>query len=78
MTKSRFELRTFGSDTMLNHLSPKLKLIRRGKFNHLINTLTPNMLWCPGVGRRNRKSMISRKRNLVHGRYHCSSLMFGT
>jgi hypothetical protein len=31
------------SDTMLNHhLSQKLKLIGRGKFNHLINTLT---LW---------------------------------
>jgi hypothetical protein len=41
MTESRFELRTFGSDTMLNHhLSQKLKLIGRGKFNHLINTLT--------------------------------------
>jgi hypothetical protein len=40
MTESRFELRTFGSDTMLNHhLSQKLKLIGRGKFNHLINTL---------------------------------------
>jgi hypothetical protein len=39
--ESRFELRTFGSDTMLNyHLSQKLKLIGRGKFNHLINTLT--------------------------------------
>jgi hypothetical protein len=41
MTESRFELRTFGSDTMLNHyLSQKLKLTGRGKFNHLINTLT--------------------------------------
>jgi hypothetical protein len=39
--KSRFELRTFGFDTMLNHhLSQKLKLIGRCKFNHLINTLT--------------------------------------
>jgi hypothetical protein len=43
MTESRFELKTFGSDTMLNyHLFQKLKLIRKGKFNHLINTLTSN------------------------------------
>jgi hypothetical protein len=35
MTESRFELRTFGSDTMLNHhLSQKFKLIGRGKFDH--------------------------------------------
>jgi len=40
MTESRFELKTFGSDTILNyHLSQKLKLIGIGKFNHLINTL---------------------------------------
>jgi hypothetical protein len=40
MIESRFELRTFGSDTMLNHhLSQKFKRIERGKFNHLINTL---------------------------------------
>jgi hypothetical protein len=33
----RFDPMTFGSDTMLNyHLSQKFKLIRRGKFNHLI------------------------------------------
>jgi hypothetical protein len=38
--ESSFELRTFGSDTKLNyHLSQKFKLIGRGKFNHLINTL---------------------------------------
>jgi hypothetical protein len=41
MTESRFELNTFDFDTMLNHhLSQKLKLIGRVKFNHLINTLT--------------------------------------
>jgi hypothetical protein len=41
MKKSKFELKIFGSDTMLNHhLSQKLKLIGRDKFNHLINTLT--------------------------------------
>jgi hypothetical protein len=40
MTKSKFELKTFSSDTMLNfHLSKKLKLIERNKFNHIINTL---------------------------------------
>jgi hypothetical protein len=39
--ESRFELKIFGSDTMLNHhLSQKLKLIGRGKFKHLINTVT--------------------------------------
>jgi hypothetical protein len=33
---------TFDFDTMLNHhLSKKLKLIGRVKFNHLTNTLTP-------------------------------------
>ena len=33
----RFELGTFGFDTMLNHhLSQKLKLMKIGKFNHLI------------------------------------------
>jgi hypothetical protein len=38
--ESRFEFRTFGFDTTLNHyLSQKLKLIGRSKFNHLINTL---------------------------------------
>jgi hypothetical protein len=31
---------TSGSDTKLNHLSQKLKLIGRGKFNHLFNNLT--------------------------------------
>jgi len=37
----RFELKTFGSDTMLNyHLSQKFKFIGRSKFNYLINTLT--------------------------------------
>jgi hypothetical protein len=41
MTESTFKLRTLGSDTMLNyHLSQKLKLIGRDKFNHYINTLT--------------------------------------
>jgi hypothetical protein len=41
MIESSFELRTFGSDIMLNHqLCQKLKLIEIGKFNHLINTLT--------------------------------------
>jgi hypothetical protein len=45
MTKSRFEFRTFVSNTMLNyHSSQKFKLIGRGKFNHLINTLTSNLL----------------------------------
>jgi hypothetical protein len=48
MTESRFELRTFGSDTMLNHhLSQKLKLIGRSKFNHLINTLTMSAFKAP-------------------------------
>jgi hypothetical protein len=38
---SRFDLKTFGSDTMLNYqLSQKLKLIGRCKFNHLIISLT--------------------------------------
>ena len=41
MTESKFNLMTFGSDTMINyHLSQKLKLIGRGKFNHLTITLT--------------------------------------
>jgi hypothetical protein len=41
MTELRFELMTFGFDTMLNHhLSQKLKQIGKSKFNHLINTLT--------------------------------------
>jgi hypothetical protein len=44
--ESRFELRTFGFDTMLDyHLSQKLKLIGRGKFNHLINTLTRGYIY---------------------------------
>jgi hypothetical protein len=51
MKKLWFELRTFASDTMLNYylylskkkkkkknLSHKLKLIARGKFNHLTDT----------------------------------------
>lgn len=43
--ESRFDLRTFDFDTMLNHhLSQKLKLIGIGKFNNLINTLTILML----------------------------------
>ena len=42
LTELKFDLRTFGFDTMLNHhLSKKLKLIERDKFNHLINTLIP-------------------------------------
>jgi hypothetical protein len=41
MMKSRFELMTFGFDTMLNHHLPqRFKLIRRDEFNHLINILT--------------------------------------
>jgi hypothetical protein len=41
LTKLKFDLRTFSSDTMLNHqLSQKLKLIRIGKFNHLTINLT--------------------------------------
>ena len=41
LTKLRFNPMTFGSDTMLNYqLSQKFKLIGRGKFNHLIITLT--------------------------------------
>jgi hypothetical protein len=45
MTDSRFELMTFGSDTMLDyHLFQKFKLIGRGKLNHLINTLTISAL----------------------------------
>jgi hypothetical protein len=36
-----FELKTLSSNTMLNHnLSTKPKLIGKGKFNHLTNTLT--------------------------------------
>jgi hypothetical protein len=35
-----FELKTSGSDTIVNYyLSKKLKVILRCKFNHLINTL---------------------------------------
>jgi hypothetical protein len=41
MIKSKFELKTFDFDTMLNHhLSQKLKLIGKSKFNHFINNLT--------------------------------------
>jgi hypothetical protein len=41
MTKSIFDPRIFGCDTILNYqLSQKLKLIRRSKFNYLIITLT--------------------------------------
>ena len=41
MTESRIDPMTFGSDTMINyHLSQKLKLIGRGKFNHLTIILT--------------------------------------
>jgi hypothetical protein len=41
LTESRFDPMTFDFDTMLNYqLSQKLKLIRRGKFNHLTITLT--------------------------------------
>jgi hypothetical protein len=41
LTESRFDPMTFGSDTILNYqLSQKLKLIGRGKFNHLTITLT--------------------------------------
>ena len=41
LTKLRFNLKTFDSDTMLNHyFSHKLKLIRRCKFNNLTITLT--------------------------------------
>jgi len=39
--ESRFELKIFGSDTVLNrHLFQKFKFIGRDKFNHLINTST--------------------------------------
>jgi hypothetical protein len=59
MTKSRFELKIFRSDTMLNHhLSQKLKLIGRGKFNHLINTLTYTLYIHSGVSRYISKSCI--------------------
>jgi hypothetical protein len=41
VTEPRFDLMTFDSDTMLiYHLSQKLKIIGRDKFNHLIITLT--------------------------------------
>jgi hypothetical protein len=37
----KFELKIFGSNIMLNyHLPQKFKLIKKYKFNHLINTLT--------------------------------------
>jgi hypothetical protein len=49
MIESRFEFKTFGFDTILNHNLPyKLKLIGRGKFNHLINTLT-NFTYPPEI-----------------------------
>jgi hypothetical protein len=39
--KSMFKLKTSDSNTILNHyLFIKFKLIKRGKFNHLTNTLT--------------------------------------
>jgi hypothetical protein len=45
MTKSRFKLRIFSSNIMLNHhLSYKFKLIEIGKFNDLIITLTLSQL----------------------------------
>jgi hypothetical protein len=41
MIELMFDLKTFGTNTMLNHqLSQKLKRIERDKFNYLINTLT--------------------------------------
>jgi hypothetical protein len=41
MAELIFELRTFDSNTMLNHyLSQKFKPIKIGKFNNLINILT--------------------------------------
>jgi hypothetical protein len=41
LTESKFDYRTFSSNTMLNYyFSRKLKLIEKGKFNHLIITLT--------------------------------------
>jgi hypothetical protein len=50
MIEIRFELRIFGSDIMFNHyLYKKLKFIKKGKFNHLINTLT---VWPPPTGRK--------------------------
>jgi hypothetical protein len=37
----RFKIRTFGSNSMLNHhSSQKFKLIRKDKLNRLINILT--------------------------------------
>ena len=39
--ESRFDPKTFGFDTMLNHhFFQKLKLIEKCKFNYSINTLT--------------------------------------
>jgi hypothetical protein len=57
LTESRFDPMTFGSDTMLNYqLFQKLKLIGRGKFNHLTITLTLGdvitPLWKSQPGRR--------------------------
>ena len=50
LIKSMFNSRTFGSNSMLNHhLSQKVKLIRRGKFNNLINTLTVKIKRCLNV-----------------------------
>ena len=41
LTESRFDPITFSFDIMINyHLSQKLKLIGRNKFNHLTITLT--------------------------------------
>jgi hypothetical protein len=40
MIELKFELKTFDSDTKLNyHLFQKFKLIRKSKFNGLINIL---------------------------------------
>jgi hypothetical protein len=46
MTESRFDHRTFGSNIMLNYqLSQKLKLIGKGKFNHLTSLVFPIKLF---------------------------------
>ena len=43
--ESRFELKTFVFDTMLNHhLFQKFKLIGKNKFNHLINSFTLHLM----------------------------------
>jgi hypothetical protein len=43
----RFEFRIFGFNTILNrYLFQKLKLIRNGKFNYLINIIIlPHHMW---------------------------------